>query len=554
MLELLRERAARNPKWALAIITLAALLPFLAKPFNIDDPLFVWAARQIHAHPANPYGFYVEWSYQEFPMSQITENPPLACYYLAAAATVFGWGEVGLHLAFLLPALAVILGTHRLAGRFCHSPGLAALLTLFTPVFLVSAMTVMCDVLMLAFWIWAIVFWLDGMERKNFRLLTIAGLLASLAFVSKYFGASLIPLLAAHGLIVNRRPGRWALVLLIPIATICAYQLVTHSLYGRGLFGAAAHYASVSKAHYGFSKVSACIIGLAFTGGCVAIALFFAPLIWRPTAANFIAAGICANIIYLLARTVLQKYPNIESGSRIFVEIQLIIWALGGLSVLALAAAELWRRPDAASWLLALWVWGTFIFAALVNWTVNGRSILPMVPAVAILIARRLEEKNRGGLKLTVLCLGVAAGVSLLVLGADTSFASAVWNVADQATSKYGHSQGGHWFQGHWGFQYYMEQFGWSAEDYKSCALKPGDIVAVPSDNTNLIPPKPSEGVLLDTISANRLGWIATMDGATGAGFYSSVWGPLPFTFGRVPPQKVDVYQLRTVAAVKIPQ
>lgn len=543
MLEILRERAARYPKWTLAVVTLAALLPFLAKPFNIDDPLFVWAARQIHAHPGNPYGFYVEWGYQEFPMSQVTENPPLACYYLAAAAIVVGWGEVGLHLAFLLPAIAVILGIHRLARRLCQSPGLAALLTLFTPVFLVSATTVMCDVLMLAFWIWAVVFWLEGMERKNFGLLAAGGLLVSLAFVSKYFGASLIPLLAAHGLISNRRLGRWALVLLIPIAAVCAYQLATHAIYGRGLFGAAAHYASVSKAHYGFSKLSAGVIGLAFTGGCVAIGLLFAPLIWRPTWTNIVAAGICAIIVFLLAGVVFRNYPNIQSGSRALVEVQLIFWALGGLSVLALAMSELWRRPTAESWLLALWVWGTFIFAALVNWTVNGRSILPLVPAVTILIARRLEEKTPARLKFTALCLAAAACISLLVTGADVSQAGAVWNVADKVSSKYNQAPGSHWFQGHWGFQYYMEQFGWSAEDFKSSELKLGDIIAVPSDNSNVRPPTPSEAVVLESVSANRLGWFATMDGGIGAGFYSSIWGPLPFAFGYVPPQRVDVYR-----------
>ena len=169
MLETLRDRAARYPKWTLVIVTLAALLPFLAKPFNIDDPLFIWAARQIQAHPGDPYGFNVEWGYREFPMSRVTENPPLACYYIAVVAGIFGWGEAGLHFAFLLPAVAVILGTYRLARRLCRSPGLAALITLFTPVFLVSSMAVMCDVLMLAFWIWAVVLWVEGNEGKKFE-------------------------------------------------------------------------------------------------------------------------------------------------------------------------------------------------------------------------------------------------------------------------------------------------------------------------------------------------------------------------------------------------
>jgi hypothetical protein len=37
------------PSCALTLLTVAALAPFLAKPFNIDDPLFVWAAQ--HTFP-----------------------------------------------------------------------------------------------------------------------------------------------------------------------------------------------------------------------------------------------------------------------------------------------------------------------------------------------------------------------------------------------------------------------------------------------------------------------------------------------------------------------
>ena len=126
------------------LIVLAALGPFLAKPFNVDDPLFLWAARQIQAHPSNPYGFDLNWYGFQSAMWDVTKNPPLACYYLAVAAAILGWSEVALHFAMLLPAVAAILGTYRLARRLCQRPVLAACTTLFTPVYLVSSTSVMC--------------------------------------------------------------------------------------------------------------------------------------------------------------------------------------------------------------------------------------------------------------------------------------------------------------------------------------------------------------------------------------------------------------------------
>ncbi|HTV62701.1 MAG TPA: glycosyltransferase family 39 protein [Verrucomicrobiae bacterium] len=200
---------ASHPNWTLTMVTVAALAPFLAKPFNMDDPLFLWVAHQIQQHPANPYGFGVEWAWSAFPMWNITCNPPLTSYFIALWTEFFGWTELSLHLLFLIPSLAAILGTHRLARRLCRRPVAAALATLFTPAFLISSTTVMCDVWMLAFWIWAVALWLEGMEQKNLTRLAICSLLASLAPMAKYFGLCLVPLLAAYGFIHERRAGRW---------------------------------------------------------------------------------------------------------------------------------------------------------------------------------------------------------------------------------------------------------------------------------------------------------------------------------------------------------
>src|SRR6516162_7575253 len=140
--EKIRDLWIGHPYWALALLTIAALAPFLGKPFNLDDPLFVWAAQHIQSHPANPYGFQVNWFGSTQPMWAAMLNPPLMSYYLAGAAIIFGWSELGLHSACVLLAVSVVLGTYRLAKKFCRRPWLAALAALFSPGFLVSSSTV----------------------------------------------------------------------------------------------------------------------------------------------------------------------------------------------------------------------------------------------------------------------------------------------------------------------------------------------------------------------------------------------------------------------------
>ena len=537
-----------HPYWALTLVVLAALGPFLAKPFNLDDPLFIWVAQQIYLHPTNPYGFDVNWAQTVFPMWNCTENPPLACYYLALGAGVFGWSEIGLHFAFVLPALAVICGTHRLARHFCDRPMLAALATLFTPVFLVSSLTVMCDVLMLAFWVWAVVWWVEGMERDDFGRLAVSGLFIALAALTKYYGMCLVPLLGAYGLLIKGRPGRWMVYLLVPMVTLLAYQFATKLLYGHDLLFRAVEYTTFAEGLYGYSKIATVLAALAFTGGCAAVAVVFTPLLWRmPALAVLGGLTVLMAGVFLSNGAMWDESISSRWASPTSVKFQIVLWAAGGICVLVLAITDVLRRRDARSCLLALWVVGTFSFTAFFNWTVNGRSILPMVPAVGILIVRRLGQHFPAGHKVwsrgVVLCLAASAALALLVARADYLLAGAARENAREVCAKYRSSGKTLWFQGHWGFQYYMETLGASALDLANPALKAGDTLVVPLNNTILRSPKLKLETITpaNIITAPKSRFLATMDQTTGAGFYFANLG-LPFAFGHVPPESVVVY------------
>jgi 4-amino-4-deoxy-L-arabinose transferase-like glycosyltransferase len=550
MLSRIRRWLAAHPCWTLTLLVIAALGPQLAKPFNLDDPLFLWEARQIQAHPGDPLGFNVNWFASATPMSVATENPPGAAYYLAAAASAFGWSEGALHAAFLLPALAVILGTWRLARRFCDSPQLAAGVTLFTPVFLVSSGTVMSDTLMLAFWIWAVVFWVEGSQPENLLKLSVAAALIALAVLTKYYGVCLLPLLVAYSLMQQRRLGRWVAVLLIPLAAMCAYQWITRALYGRALMTDTVEYTGFAKGIVGVSRANSALLGLAYTGGCLAAMACFLPLIWHRRSLAWLAGSMIIFAVTLACQNgLLQPGIPLTGLARGFAEGQTSLWATVGLAILFLAGADLSRRRDAGSLLLCLWVVGTFVFAAFLNWTVNGRSILPMTPAVGILIARGWEQKRPLGTTAwtpgVVLALAASAILSLLVARSDAQVAQTARRSAQATFAKYSHGPGKLWFQGHWGYQYYMDALGAVALDLKQPALQAGDFLAVPLHNCFIFLPKPDAASLVEVLTEPGPTWLTTWSPDVGAGFYSFP-GPLPFAFGRVPPDQVAVYRWGT--------
>jgi 4-amino-4-deoxy-L-arabinose transferase-like glycosyltransferase len=94
-----------------------------------------------------------------------------------------------------------------LARRLCDHPIHAALAALFTPVFMVSSTTLMCDVLMVALWVWAVVLWMRGLQNNQPLLLVLGAILVGACSLAKYFGNRLDSFIA--GLLPDaKRPAR----------------------------------------------------------------------------------------------------------------------------------------------------------------------------------------------------------------------------------------------------------------------------------------------------------------------------------------------------------
>ncbi len=244
--------------------------------------------------------------------------------------------------------------------------------------------------MMLALWVVAILFWIKGLNRLPPIYLLASALLMAACPLTKYFGVALIPLLFVYSLVRLRRFGSWIFFLLIPIGILIGYQMWTHSLYGRGLLSDAAAYASVRRDDARLTLLSKAIVGLSFLGGCALTGLTFVPFLWSR---KQILVGIALSIIagLTIGRGTIHLHGPATSDPWILKILQLIIFIAGGISILALACSDFWKRRDAESLLLASWIFGTFIFAAFLNWTINARSILPLIPAAGILLARRLD-------------------------------------------------------------------------------------------------------------------------------------------------------------------
>ncbi len=543
---------ATHPRVAIGFILVVCLGPFIDKAVHVDDPLFVWTAQWIQKHPGDFFGFNVNWWFSATPMWVANCNPPFMSYFLAGVGSLFGWNEVILHLGCLAVAFLAAMGIYSLARMWCERPLLATVIAIFTPAFLVSSTTLMCDVLMLTIWVWALVFWERALANERGCWIFIgAGLLAGLAVLTKYSAITLLPLLSILSILQTRKFGWWLPGLAVPVFMLAGYELITARMYGGGLFFAAVHYAQTAYVGFPGGWKASGIIGLAFAGGSLLPLLFFAPWLWRPRvllAGGAVIFGILLGIFYRGANLGLT-YPWVNPelmNHRDFV-FQVMLLTAGGLHLLLLVVAETWRRRDAVTITLALWIIGVLYFAIVLNWTVSARSFLPIVPAAAILLVRRLEATRgnpvAGGWLLWPLIPAAAIAVSIVM--ADCQLANSHRTAAEQVTLKYKSASHQLWFEGHAAFQYYMEKLGGQPIDVERSLLQPGDVVVVPWIGGRMPFPAGSVG-WIEGLAFSPFSWINLMGSSeTGAaGFYGANFGPVPFATGKLPPQDYFVVKV----------
>jgi hypothetical protein len=171
-----------------------------------------------------------------------------------------------------------------------------------------------------------------------------------------------------------------------------------------------------------------------------------------------------------------------------------------------------------------------------------------MLPAAALLLIRGVEARASGGgggkLPRLWMPLAFSLGLALLVGWADCRLANSERAAVSVFQAKAGAEAATACFEGHWGFQYYMEQMGATALDQMHFSLKPNQVIVIPLNNSYLFRP-PGDLALWFQYEGESPHWLTTMNQHVGAGYYSDGWGPLPFVFGRVPMAQFLVCRVR---------
>jgi hypothetical protein len=138
--------------------------------------------------------------------------------------------------------------------------------------------------------------------------------------------------------------------------------------------------------------------------------------------------------------------------------------------------------------------------------------------------------------------LALSLAVALLVAGADYGLADTARTGAIAVNREYHVNQKRIRFLGHWGFQYYMEAEGAKPLEVSWKNVDRGDIVVVPTNNTNIYDLPARSFTYIKTYLLSASSFVGIVQPSLGAGFYADFAGPLPFAFGQMPPEKYRIY------------
>jgi 4-amino-4-deoxy-L-arabinose transferase-like glycosyltransferase len=170
--------ANRDLLWILAL-QLVLVLPFIGQPIHIDDPIFLDIGRNALSHPWHAHDFPYIFEGRLIPDMASHSHPPFVGYWIGLLLRLFGDGtnvHEKLHLGFVVFPLLFAVGMYRLSRRFTAFPALVTTLAICSPAAIVASHTLMTDYPCLAFSVFGVALYVEGVDSGKPRKVWMSAL------------------------------------------------------------------------------------------------------------------------------------------------------------------------------------------------------------------------------------------------------------------------------------------------------------------------------------------------------------------------------------------
>ncbi|MBN1566212.1 MAG: glycosyltransferase family 39 protein [Acidobacteria bacterium] len=541
----------------LVLIVVACSIPFLNQPFHMDDNFYMDMARNAQSNLLFPNDTPYIFQGVRWPDLGSHSHPLLQTYFLAAIMCFFGEGpgkEWIYHLPALLYPIIAVLSFYFICARFLDRPLWPSALLACSPLFLVMQHTLMTDMPMLAWWLGAVCCFLYATDLKKTSLYAASAGFQLAAMFTGYQSFALIPLLGFYNL--RKRGGRkgW-ITLILPPTLIGLWFLLNCLHYKRFLWGITLDY---FKPHQSFSLETFGIklfSNLECQGWLIVFPFFILCLLARQL------KGRALLLVLLIASVLVQ----LEVPEYRFVDKCIFVAGLAGGFFIILEMGQIswmaiFRRRSALGFgeteeqFLGLWYFGFLFFCLFVLTEGSARYILPILPPFFICYFRKLEISEISEYRLPTRFLNsamLASGslvISLLwgmaLSHADLEFARVYPRAAQDILQVAGRMPS--YSAGEWGFRYYLGREGTSPLPADESQVRGGSFVAIPKLAAPYDVPANLRSMMMPIKSFQYFPKtpLRILDWQTPAGFYSTGWGLIPFSYSRKNLEEIEVFQV----------
>ena len=514
------------------------LLPFLNRPFTIDDPLFIREAKHALVDPLHPADFEQVWNAGDRQkLSQYLLGGTLPAYVLLPVAALGGREWIA-HLYQFLLLCGFLVGSISVARRLGCDPRQATtvgLLVASNPVTLAMAATCMPDVMAALFGIAGLDRLLLFREQRRWGTGLVSGVLLAAAVLCR---ASTAPLLLVGALLLWpptwKRATQWLWPLAVAAVLAAVFVSLNRGPAAHATVGAA--FQSLTSLHNVPRNLVAFLCYQALAGPLLVYALLYRGWKFAGVVAGLVALGVTLSRVDASANLVLYAVPA----------------ALGVCFVVAMVglapAFEYLRAETSAfnfSGALPLFLWLASGMVALPYVHMSAKYLLPGVPAAALLIVLHAARVRQQRYPLTVALLVALGWISgALIVWGDTTLASSQREAVDRLIVPRIRRGSKVWAGGQWAFLAYAEQAGASALAKTPPLPSPGDTIVISRlDYYGMLDRLPIHRELLNTQTDRRCGPFV-LNRHFGAGFYSIRFGYLPFALGCGEVNAYDLYRV----------
>jgi hypothetical protein len=457
---------SRRDLLLLIAVVLANTLPFVNRAIHLDENTYLAIAHNVFRHFWFPQDFPGLWF--GIPVLNFSghTHPVGVAWFLALLMKMFhGDQEWKLRLGFIVFPAAFAMATYFLARRFTQRPLLASLLTVVTPAVLVFSPTLMPDLPMATFWLWAVVAFCAGLDEDRASLRGVAGLLLVMATLVSYQALFMCAVLMLYAW--RRGERRWStyLSLFMPVIFLALYWYAGYRHYGFFAAERTTRYLSASNI-FGLDYFRQKLLGMLTTLGATTVFGLAALWIWWKSKGWKIVMFGCLLVgasVFLVPR----DYRWFEKMEYMFYAASglALVWITAGFLVHSIRANDGSKRGVSSDlFLLSSWFWGVVLYTIFLCEFSATRYIAALAPPVVILFVREtekcFEQKRllpRRFLRFAVLATWI---VALLTAYADYQFVGAYRDFSRWVSQKYSLAGGSLWVGTEAGLRYYMEREG----------------------------------------------------------------------------------------------